>query len=147
LKGDLRLPPGSYGDITGDKDDTLILSPGSYTVDSLKLSNGAKVTISGGGSIILHITGKNAGKDSENPLDLSGGSVTNASGNPSSLLIIYAGTKDIELTGQADSYGIVYAPNAAAKLSGKADWFGAMVVKTLDGAGNSAIHYDRSLGR
>jgi hypothetical protein len=144
VKGDVRLPPGAYGDITADKDDNLILSPGIYHIDSLKLSGGARVTIQTAGQVILNIDGK--GKENP-PLDLNGGSVSNPFGNPANFVVIYAGSGVIELTGQADSYGIVYAPNAAAKLNGKADWFGALVVKTLDGAGNSAIHYDRRLGR
>ena len=83
----------------------------------------------------------------DNPVDLSGGSVSNSSGNPGNLFFFYGGDGAISLTGKADSYGVVYAPNAAVKLGGQADWYGALVVKTLEGRGASALHYDRNLGR
>ena len=109
---------------------------------------GAKITIApsktaSSDAVIINILETNV----DNPLDLSGGSVTNAPGDPAKLFFFYGGTGDISLTGAADSYGIVYAPNAGVKLSGQADWYGALVVKTLESTGGSALHYDRNLGR
>jgi hypothetical protein len=50
------------------------------------------------------------------------------------------------VSGQADSYGVVYAPNAPVNLGGKGAWFGAIIAGTLSDSGQSAIHYDHSLG-
>ena len=122
--------------------------PGTYAVKSLKLAGGAKITIAPSKTaspdpVIINILETNV----DNPLDLSSGSVTNPSGDPANLFFFYGGTGDISLTGKADSYGVVYAPNAAVKLSGQADWYGALVVKTLELTGGSALHYDLNLAR
>ena len=143
------LSPGAYRDITVEGGATLALVPGgTYNIRSLKLSGSAKVAIgppasTSSGPVIINVAGTNDGK----ALDFSGGSVTNPGGKPENLFFFYGGSGEIELTGDADSYGIIYAPNADAKLGGKADWYGAMVVKTLEDRGNSALHYDRNLGR
>jgi hypothetical protein len=135
------LSPGSYRNITVNGGRTLTLTPGTYNLNSLKLSGGAKIVVATLGQVIVNIAGANVSK----PIDLSGGSVTNQSAKPANFVLVYGGDDDINVTGQADSYGLLYAPNAAAKLSGQADWFGALVVKTLDGSGGGAIHYDRNL--
>jgi len=142
------LTPGSYRDIVVSGHSTLTLLPGTYAIRSLKLTGGAKITLApsktaSSDAVIINILETNV----DNPLDLRGGSVTNAPGDPAKLFFFYGGTGDISLTGAADSYGIVYAPNAAVKLSGQADWYGALVVKTLESTGGSALHYDRNLGR
>jgi hypothetical protein len=134
------LTPGKYRAITVSGQVILVLMPGSYYLDSLALSGGSIVTASTG-PVVLNI----AGASSDKPLDLSGGSVASATGNPSNLILIYGGTKELDLTGQSDSYGILYAPNAAAYLKGTGDWFGALVVGTLTDSGASSIHYDREL--
>jgi len=121
----------------------LILSPGTYDINSLKLSGGGKITVAGEGQVILNI----AGIDTDKPLQLSGESMVNPSGNPANFLLRYAGRAQLDLGGQVDSYGVIYAPNAAVKLGGKADWYGALVVKTLESAGSGGLHYDRDLGR
>ena len=149
VKADTAFPPlapGRYRDITVDGKGTLTLLPGTYNIKSLRLTRGAKIKIAPSTTadpVIINVAETNT----DNPLDLSGGSVANPSGNPANLFFFYGGDGEISLTGNADSYGIVYAPNASAELSGQADWYGALVVKTLEGRGGSALHYDRNLGR
>ena len=142
-KNDTPLRPGKYSDITVDGQARLILSPGTYDINSLKLSGGGKITVAGEGQVILNI----AGIDTDKPLQLSGESMVNPFGNPANFLLRYAGRAQLDLGGQVDSYGVIYAPNAAVKLGGKADWYGALVVKTLESAGSGGLHYDRDLGR
>jgi len=72
--------------------------------------------------------------------------VTDSGGKPANLVIVYGGTAQVNITGQADSYGILYAPNAQVNLSGQGSWFGTLVAGTLNDSGQSAIHYDRSPG-
>ncbi|PYS21346.1 MAG: hypothetical protein DMG11_28110, partial [Acidobacteria bacterium] len=142
-KNDTPLRPGKYSDITVDGRARLILSPGTYDINSLKLSGGGQITVAGEGQVILNI----AGIDTDKPLQLSGESMVNPFGNPANFLLRYAGRAQLDLGGQVDSYGVIYAPNAAVKLGGKADWYGALVVKTLESAGSGGLHYDRDLGR
>jgi len=77
------------------------------------------------------------------PVDIRGGRISNAAGNSQSFLLIYPGAGELELGGS--SYGLVYAPNAGIKVSGQAEWFGAVVAKSLQLRGGSAIHYDRGV--
>jgi hypothetical protein len=151
VKGDIAFPPlqpGRYGDIIVDGKATLTLLQGTYNIKSLKLTGDAKIRIASSTTasqepVIINI----AETGMDNPLDLSGGSVGDSSGNPANLFFFYGGDSEISLSGKADSYGVVYAPNASVKLGGQADWYGALVVKTLEGRGGSALHYDRNLGR
>ena len=142
VNSDTPLIPGAYGNVVVTQQAILTLAPGAYSINSLTLGGGSKVTTSGA-PVVLKVAGSNTDK----PLDLSGGSIVDSAGNPASLIIIYGGAKELDLTGQADSYGLVYAPAAAVKLTGNADWFGALVVGTLTDAGNSKIHYDRNVAQ
>ena len=121
----------------------LILSPGTYDINSLKLTGGAKITVAGEGQVILNI----AGLDTDKPLQLNGESTINPFGKPANFLLRYGGRAQIDLGGQVDSYAIIYAPNAPVRLGGKADWYGALVMKTLEIVGSGGLHYDRDLGR
>lgn len=143
LRANKTLPPGKYEDVTVDGRVTLTLSPGIYSFNSLRLKNRASITLAPGGPVIIFIAGKNTSK----ALDLDGGDIQNPSGIPSNLILVHSGTDNFELSGGADLYGVLYAPNADVKLSGKAQWYGAMVVRSLDVSSDSAIHYDRDLGR
>ena len=141
VKANAALMPGNYGNITAEAKATLALSSGTYNINSLKLSGDAKITVTG--PVTLNVAGTNQ----STPLDFGGGSVVDPSGKPANILIVYTGNGQIQLTGQEDSFGILYAPNADVKLSGQGDWYGAVVANTLEGSGNSSIHYDVNLGQ
>jgi probable HAF family extracellular repeat protein len=138
----MSLAPGNYHDVVASGKTVLTLAPGTYNLNSITLTGGAKVAISPAGPVVLNIAGANKAT----PVDLSGGSMADPAGIPANFTIIYAGTAQLSLAGQDAAYGVVYAPNAEASLSGQADWFGALVVKTLVDSGGAAVHYDRSLG-
>jgi hypothetical protein len=135
------LTPGSYGDIAVLGSSTVTLSPGTYTINSLSLRQHAKVTVSPLGQVVIRLAGTGPGK----PLDLSGGSVSGTFGASGSLLILYGGTKNLEIGGTSNSYGLLYAPNAKVNLSGTGVWFGAVVANTISDTNSSSIHYDRRL--
>ena len=142
INNNQTLAPGSYGDIKLSGKAVLTLQAGTYVVNSITLSGGSQITVAGGGQVILDVVGANSKK----PIDLSGGSVSVPSGIPANFLINYAGSSEVDLSGQSDSYGVLYAPNANVKMSGGGDWFGSIVAYTLDDSGGAAVHYDRSLG-
>jgi Tfp pilus assembly protein PilX len=138
----VSLSPGNYNNVSVSGGNTLTLSPGTYNFNSLKLSGGSILTISPAGKVVIQIAG--AGSPSK-ALDFSGGSVSNSGGSPADVQIVYAGSQDIVLSGGSNSSGVVYAPNADITMSGSAPWFGAIVGRTYDSSGGSAVHYDRSL--
>src|SRR5262249_48005704 len=85
------------------------------------------------------------------PVDLSGGTIVNQSVNPSNLQIQYAGSGQINLTGNSNNQttaaaAVVYAPNASVSLTAGSDWFGSIVARTFDNPGGGALHFDRHLG-
>ena len=141
LTADLTLPPGSYRNITVSGRHTLTFSAGTYNINSLTLSGQSALALAPPGQVVVNVAGNNVAQ----PLNLSGGTVSNLSAIPLNFQLIYAGSQPITLSGGSASYGLVYAPNAAATLSGGGDWYGAITVKTLNDSGGGAIHYDRSL--
>ena len=138
----ISLSPGNYPNVSVSGGKTLTLSPGTYNFNSLTLSGGSVLTISGTGTLIIEIAG--AGSPSK-ALDFSGGSIANGSGVPANVQIVYAGSLPMVLSGGSNTAAVVYAPNSAITMSGSSPWFGAIVSKSYDSSGGSAIHYDRNL--
>ena len=137
------IAPGSYRNIQVSGNGTVLtLAPGTYNVNSIKLSGHVSIVVSPTGPVTINVAG--AGDNS--PVDLSGGAMA-AAGSPANFTVIYGGNGTVKLTGDSDSYGILYAPNADVSLTGKGDWYGSMVAGSLTDSGQSAIHYDRGLGK
>jgi hypothetical protein len=133
--------PISLGNISMTGGTTVHLTAGVYNINSLAMSGGSHLIVDSG-PIILNIVG--AGQSS--PLDLTGGTTSNLTYDPSNLQILYGGTGTIKLAGGTGSAATVYAPNAAAQLSGGADFYGSILGATLSVTGGTQIHYDRHLG-
>jgi hypothetical protein len=127
--GDLRVQAGT----------DLHLKAGTYEVNSITLTGGSTLTVEG--EVIIKV----AGVSSTTPIDFSGGAIVNNSYDPSTLLIQYAGTNNIKLTGGTSSAALIYAPNATAALTGGQDFYGAIVTKQISDMGGASIHYDRKL--
>jgi hypothetical protein len=123
---------------------TIHLQAGRYNINTLTLTGNSEVIVDST-PVFLNFAGQGL-SGTDTALDLTGGSITNQSGKPSGLQIVYGGTAAIKLSGGSGSYGLVYAPNAIVVLGGGADWYGAIIASTVNDGGNSAIHYDRSLG-
>jgi HYDIN/CFA65/VesB family protein/centrosomal CEP192-like protein len=135
------LSPGSYHNVSVQSGATLTLSPGTYNVNSITLSGNSILALKSGGQVIIYL----AGNGVSTALNASGGSISNPSGVALNLQLIYGGTLPTLFSGGSMAYGLVYMPNSAVTLSGSGGWYGAMVVRTLNDSGGSAIHYDRSL--
>jgi hypothetical protein len=93
------------------------------------------------GTVILNIVGTGQ----STPIDFTGGSVSNASFNPTTFQVLYAGTGNVKLNGGAHTTALIYAPNAAASFNGGGDFFGSVVAATIEDNGGAQVHYDRSL--
>lgn len=113
--------------------DGLTLAPGTYYLESIKLTSGSTLTVTGPTTIYL-------GDDFE----AAGTSVINTTQNPADFTILSAGS-EVTLSGQAAFYGFVYAPNARVTLTGTADYFGEMIGGRLKITGNFQFHLDESL--
>lgn len=141
----LSLAPAQYGNLSVSGNTTVHFQAGVYNINRLSLSGNSQL-IADSTPILLHLAGQGV-SDNNTVLDLSGGSLSNTAGVPAGFAIIYGGTANIKLSGGSGSYGVVYAPNAGVSLGGGADWYGAIIASTISDSGNSAVHYDRALGK
>jgi hypothetical protein len=144
--GQILLDGASVGDVTVNAGATLTLgTPGvtsTIIINTIKLNGNGTLKILG--TVILKVADLNS---AANPIDFTGGSVTNASLDPSHLQILYGGTGGVQLNGGAATAAIVYAPNAAVTFNGGGDFYGSVVALTIDDTGGAAIHYDRRLAK
>src|SRR5215470_3053065 len=139
--------PALYGNLTINSGATIHLEPGVYNINSLTLNGNATVVIDPPtpSTAPSQVTINIAGAGQSIPLDLTGGSLTNPSYNPSNLQFVYAGTGTLKLEGGAAAAGIVYAPNATVTFNGGSNWYGAAIGQFVDDKGGTALNYDRRL--
>jgi hypothetical protein len=138
------LVPGTYGNISMSGQQTLILSPGVYNINTLTLSGQASIVITPLGQVVLNVAGN--GVTTGNVLDLSGQSVNNETFNANQFIINYGGNGNINVTGNANSsYFVLNAPQAQVKISGNGHLFGAVVGQTIADVGNGTFSYDKNV--
>jgi N-acetylneuraminic acid mutarotase len=140
------LAPGQYGNVSITGGTSAHFSAGgAYNFNSLTLSgNSILVVDAGSGPVVVNLAGKSI-TGGNAVLDLTGGVMSNASGQASNLQFYYAGSQPVKLSGNTASYAVVYAPNAPVNLSGGSHFYGAVTGSTVNNSGGTAIHYDANL--
>jgi hypothetical protein len=114
--------------------DTLEVPPGTYCLDSIRLTGGSTIAISGPTTIYVRDT-----------VDAIGGAFVNETGDPANLTIIALGP-DVKISGGAGFYGSIIAPNADVTLSGNDTGFwGAVIGDRVMLKGDFDFHVDESL--
>jgi hypothetical protein len=124
--------------------------------NSIVLTGGSSVGLTATSSsqgAMLGIIGKNPdGTNIAIPVDFRGGTYAAVTGcatcsqyDASMMQLLYAGTGDVEMTGNSSASLTVYAPNALFTLSGTADVYGSVLAHRLNEIGTGNIHYDRRL--
>jgi hypothetical protein len=143
LPNTIDFAPGSYGNVSVNGN-TLRLSAGTYTMNSLGLGGGAILQIVSG-PVVIQLAGNSL--SGANPVLSFGGSsqLVNATSAASNFQVVYGGTADINMNGGASAYGVVYAPNSNIGFNGGSNWYGAVVGNTIGDNGGVNLHYDRSL--
>lgn len=142
-EGPFTLTPGAYGNVLLSSGKVLHLSTGTYTVNSVELSGGANLIVDSG-PIVIHVAGNSLGAGVP-AVSFSDGSVSNTTGAPVNLQIVYAGSHAVNLSAALGASLVVYAPNAPLTLSGGGDLYGAIIASRIDNSGETSLHYDRSL--
>jgi len=141
--GQTLLNGASVGDVTINANSTLTLgAPGvvsTININSIKINGNANLVILG--TVILNVVGTGQAT----PIDFTGGSLSNASFDPTTFQVMYAGAGAVKLNGGAHTTAMVYSPNAAVSLNGGGDFYGSVVGATIDDTGGAKIHYDRRL--
>jgi len=139
----IDFAPGSYGNVSVNGN-TLRLSAGTYTMNSLSFSGGATLQIVSG-PVVLKLAGNSLNGNAP-VLDFGGSSqLINSTSDASNFQVVYGGTANINMRGGASAYGLVYAPNSNVGFNGGSDWYGAVVGNTIRDNGGVNLHYDRSL--
>ena len=116
----------------------------NVNLNSITLAGGSVVGESTGTSVVMNVAGQGI-SGSGTVLDFTGGSISTGSYDSSKFQILYAGTANLKMTGNAGSSALVYAPDAQFTMSGTTDFYGAIVSNTFTDTGGATIHYDRSL--
>ena len=135
LIGDMRIGAGT----------TVILRPVTYNVNSIAFMGNANIVLDTSVSsapAIINVAGL---PNVNTPIDLTGGTLTNTTFDPTRLQILYAGTRNVRLSGSAAASALIYAPNSSASFVGGGHFYGAVVAGKITDMGGASIHYDRSL--
>jgi Tfp pilus assembly protein PilX len=130
--------------------------PAQYNFNAIKLDGGSELKISATSQtqgVLVDVVGKNPDNSAiATPIDFVGGTFASVAGcvscsnfDASMLQFVYAGTGEIDLTGNSGSATTVYAPNALVVFSGTADLYGSVLGNRIHNVGSGNIHYDRRL--
>jgi Tfp pilus assembly protein PilX len=144
--GNLTLTPGAgplvLGNVRLSGGSTLHLRAGTYNLNSFVLTGNSNVIVDSG-PIVFNIEGD----DVATVVDLTGGTTTNLSFDPTNFQINYRGTGSILMNGGTAAAALVYAPRAALSLSGGANFYGSLLGASVTITGGTRVHYDRKLDR
>jgi hypothetical protein len=114
--------------------DRLVIPPGEYYFDSIRLTGGAVIAITG--PTTIYVRGE---------IDAIGGAFVNETEDPANLTILSLGST-VKISGGAGFYGAVVAPRAEVTLSGnQTGFYGAVIGETVALKGDFAFHVDESL--
>jgi hypothetical protein len=139
----LSASAGPWGNVTMKGTVTLtggtVNNPAVYTMNSLTLNGNANVVITG--PVILNFAGVGVGT----VLDMTGGSFSNSTYNPSSFVINYGGSDSMIVSGGTGAYAVINAPNSAITFRGGSDFYGQAVGQTINDQGGTNFYWDKSL--
>jgi hypothetical protein len=130
----------SLGNVTLGAQGEIHLNAGIYELNSITMVGQASLIVDSG-PVIIRV----AGDAQTTPIDMTGGTTTNATFNPSNLQIVYGGTGNVKLTGGTSASMLAYAPNSTTSITGGGDFYGSVIAKVISDMGGAAIHYDRRL--
>lgn len=127
-----------FGNINMNAGATIHLKAGIYNLNSIKLNGGSTIIIDTG-PVFMNV----AGQSITTPIDLTGGSVSNPTFDPTNFHMIYGGTGGVQFNGGTSTAMLVYAPNADITVNGGGNVYGAIVGATVKDTGGALFHYDR----
>ena len=129
-----------FGNITANAGATVRLRAGTYNINSILLSGNATLVVETG-PVYLNI----ACVGFSEPMDLTGGQISNPSFLPNNLHILYGGTGTLKIAGGSAAAAMIYAPRADVLVAGGSNFYGSIVGSTVKDTGGTHFHYDRNL--
>lgn len=110
------------------------LAAGTYHFDSISITGSGKLTLLG--PVTIYVDGT---------VYVGGNGVVTSGNDPKNFMLYGTGSGAINIAGTSTFYGAVYAPAADVTYTGTEDNFGAVIAKTYQQSGTSALHYDEAL--
>ena len=133
-------------DMTGGSKITINATfPVTINVNSWKLAGNSTIALGPSPSLKVAVNVVGSGIHGD-VIDFTGGSLTNASFDPSRFQLLYGGEESIKLSGGTTPAATVYAPDAAVSLGGNTDFYGSILGKTVSANTQIKFHYDKNLG-
>ena len=132
------VKPGAYRDLQVNGGGEVRLSGGTYVFNSIKLTGGAKIAVSGNQPVVIYV---------KDQFDMSGGTVHNTSERARNLVVMLDKGAEAKLTGGARAFMVVYGPEALINMSGGTHLYGALVANQVNMTGGARIHYDENLAK
>jgi hypothetical protein len=127
-----------FGNVNMNAGATIHLKAGIYNLNSIKLNGNSNLIIDTG-PVFLNV----AGVSQTTPVDLTGGSVSNPTFDPTTFHVVYGGTGAVKFNGGTSTAMLLYAPNADVTVNGGGHVYGAIVGATVKDTGGAQFHYDR----
>ena len=129
--------------MTFGSNDDYYLSAGNYYFDTFTMTASGRLHITSNPVVIYILNGSN----STQPINFTGGSQTNLSGDPNNLTFVYNGTQTVHFGSISSNavYATVYAPNANVVFDGNGNIYGAVVANTVHITGGGQLNYDLGL--
>lgn len=116
----------------------------NLNVNSFSMGGNSTLVLGATTSVVMKVAGKDV-PTTQAVVDFTGGSLTNASYDPSRFQIIYGGAGTIKAGGGSDTAATVYAPNAFVDMYGNAGFYGSVLSNRFKDNGGASMHYDRRL--
>jgi hypothetical protein len=142
--GSLTLDPQggtlAFGNINVNNGATVHLRGGTYNINSIALNGNATLVIDNG-PVVMNV----AGAGTNQPINLTGGGISNPSFDPAQFQVLYGGTSPVSVKGGSTTAALIYAPNAPITVAGGSNFYGSLVGASMTDTGGTALHYDRRL--
>jgi len=142
--GNLTLDPQGgtliFGDVNLNAGAVVHLRGGIFNINSITTNGNAQVIIDNG-PVFMNVAGANTNQ----PISLAGGAISNPSFDPTQFHIIYGGDKTVTVSGGTNSAAMVYCPNADVSITGGSEFYGSIVGAGVTDTGGTHFHYDRRL--
>lgn len=132
------LAPGNYRRLSCSGSSQAMLTSGQYYfAQGIDLSGSSRVVLENpSGPVVLLV---------DNGISQSGSSQLNPGGRPSNLQVMLLGG-NLRLSLAAILRGGVYGPGSNANMSGSSQIIGALVARSMNMSGSSAVRFDHGLG-
>ena len=137
--GSLSIVGGTFGNISLSGNQILKMAPGTYNINSIKMTGNAQIVVNPPGAVTLNI----GGTGQANPLAIAGNGISDDT-IPNDFQINYAGNGTVSVAGNGNITAILNAPNATVTQQGNGNWYGALLGSTLTIGGNAFFHFDRN---